>query len=119
VGSYLQKIKAQDHKSCPNCHALSDTVEHQLLECRQWREERRTLQKDLLKARVQFPTAAEDSPAGRLFGDQRATKALLKFISATGIGCRRDEERQNAERVQKDNNWRIEMLEEEERVGEG
>jgi hypothetical protein len=35
IETYLQKIKTQAYKSCLNCYTLSDTVEHQLLECRQ------------------------------------------------------------------------------------
>ena len=119
IGTYLQRIKAQDNSSCQWCHAPRETVRHLLFECRQWRPQRRALYRALARARVQSPTAAEDCPEGRLFGDPKATGPLLEFISTTAIGCRRDETVWAAEMVRQDDEWGLEELEEEEREGEG
>ena len=56
---------------------------------------------------------------GRLFGNPKATKALLNFLANTSIGCPRGEEARTAERAQADDEWGIEVLDNEEREGEG
>lgn len=108
----------QEGSSCKWCKAPRETIRHLLLECRQWREERRNLYKALAKAKAQAPSAAEDCPGGRLFGDPKATKALLEFLATTAVGCPRGEPAGTAERAQADDNWGIEVLDEEEREGE-
>ena len=118
IGAYLQKIKVQENGTCQGCQAPSETVNHLMFECRQWRSQRRTLRGDLIRARVQYPTAAEEAPEERLFGNKKATKALLTYIANTEIGLRRGHALRELERIRKDNEWGIEALEEE-REGEG
>jgi ribonuclease HI len=119
VGAFLQKIRAQEDASCQGCRAPNETVHHLMFECRQWCSQRRILYRDLAKARVQGPTAMEECPEGRLFGDSKATKALLEFLATTAVGCSRGEAIQEVERAQKDEEWGLEVLDEEGRDGEG
>jgi hypothetical protein len=119
IGAFLQRIRARDDSSCQWCQAPRETVRHLLFECRQWCSQRRTLYRALARARVQSPTAAEDCPEGRLFGDPKATGPLLEFLATTVVGCPQDEAVQAAERARQDDEWGLESLEEEEREGEG
>ena len=73
----------------------------------------------LARVRVQAPTAVEDCLEGRLFGDPKATGALLEYLATTAIGCPRGEAARTAERAQADDEWGIEALDDEEREGEG
>ena len=73
---------------------------------------------NLIRAKIQFPTAAEKMPEARIFGNWRATKMLLVFIATTKAGAW-GEQRREIERVQRDRNWGLEMLEEREQEGEG
>ncbi len=74
---------------------------------------------DLTRAGVQLPTMAEEAPEARLFGNRKATKALLTFIATTGVGVRQGEQQQEAERMRRDDEWDMESSEEGERGGEG
>ena len=73
----------------------------------------------LIRAPVQYPTTAKDVPEGRLFGEQKATRALLNFIATTEVGMRRGEGIREAERARRDDEWGLGDLDEEEQVGEG
>ena len=119
TGSYLRKIKAREDSTCRWCRAPDETVHHALFECRQWSTERRKLRGDLTRSKIQYPSTSEDHPEGRLFGNWKATKAILTLIASTEIGMRHGEWLQAAERARKDNEYGIERLDEEERVGEG
>jgi len=77
------------------------------------------LYRALARARVQAPTTVEDCPEGRLFGDPKATGALLELLATTAIGCPRGEAARTAERAQADDEWGIEALDNEEQEGEG
>jgi hypothetical protein len=77
IGAYLQKVQAQESGACHGCQAPSETVYHLLFECREWRRQWGALFRALVKAKVALPTIAEDHPEGRIFGDPRATKAIL------------------------------------------
>ena len=68
---------------------------------------------------VQAPTAMEDHPEGRLFGDPKATRALLEFLATTAIGSPQGEAAKIAKRAQVDDELGIEALDDEEREGEG
>ena len=116
IGAHLQRIGIQESTSCQWCQAPRETVHHLLFECRRWNTQRRTLYRALARARVQAPTAAEDYPEGRLFGDLKATGALLEFLANTAIGCPQGEAVRTAERARADDEWGIEALDEE---GEG
>ena len=119
TGTYLQRIKAQEDSACRWCQAPNETVSHGMFECRQWQTQRRKLKGNLIRARVQYPSADEDHPEGRLFGDWKATKAILAFIASTEVGMRHGEWLQAAERARKDNELGLETLDDEERQGEG
>jgi ribonuclease HI len=118
IGAYLQKVQAQESGTCRGCHAPSETVYHLLFECREWRRQREALYRALAQAKVALPTAAEDHPEGRIFGDPRATKAILQFLTDTTIGIRRGAD-QALNRANTGDEWGLEALDEEERGGEG
>jgi len=61
------------------------------------------LYRALARAQVQAPTTIEDCPEGRLFGDPKATRALLELLATTAIGCLWGEAARTAERAQADN----------------
>jgi hypothetical protein len=119
VGEYLQRIGAQDDIVCQWCSAPKETVYHLLCECRKWREQRRVLYRALAKAQVQPPARAEDCPEGRLFGDPKASKPLLDFLTTTAVGCRRGGAERVVREAQKDDEWGLEGLEEVDQAGVG
>jgi hypothetical protein len=118
IGAYLHKVQAQDSGACCGCQAPSETVYHLLFECREWRRQRGALYRALVKAKVALPTIAEDHPEGRIFGDPRATKAILQFLTNTTIGTRQGAN-QALHRAGTGDEWGLAALEEEERGGEG
>ena len=67
----------------------------------------------LARAQVQAPTAVEDYLEGRLFGDPKATGALLEFLATTAIGCPQGGAVRTVERARVDEEWGIEALDEE------
>ena len=119
VGAYLHQIQAQEDATCRDCGLSRETIHHLLFECRKWRHQRNKLYKDLELDGVMRPTAAEEHPQGRLLGEPRATKALLQFLASTSVALPRAHLQRTAERVQKDDEWGLESLEEAIRTGEG
>ena len=87
VGEFLQRRDAQASAACRWCQASRESVGHLLFECWEWQRQRRTLRGDLIQAKMQYPTAAEEIPEARLFGNRKAMKALLAFIATTGVGA--------------------------------
>ena len=79
IGVYLHQIKAQEDATCRDCGLSRETIHHLLFECRKWRHQRNKLYKDLEMDGVMRPAGAEEHPQGRLLGESRATRALLKF----------------------------------------
>jgi hypothetical protein len=118
IGAYLQKVQAQESGACRGCQAPSETVYHLLFECREWRRQRGALYRALVKANIALPTAAEDHPEGRIFGDPRATKAILQFLTDTTSGTHQGAD-QALHRANKGDEWGLDALEEAERGGEG
>ena len=64
-----------------------------------------------MKAKVALPTIAEDHPNRRIFGDPRATKAILQFLTDTTIGTRRGAD-QALYRTNTGDKWGLAALEE-------
>jgi hypothetical protein len=63
VGAYLHKAKPQEDQACQRSEARTrQSTNHLLFECREWRVQRRALRGDLIRVRVQYPTAVEDIP---------------------------------------------------------
>ena len=98
------------------CSGGTETVRHLLIGYRKWRRQREAFYKALVKAGVQTPQPSEAHPEARLFGDSRATRALLGFLE---IIRERENNKQAADWAYRADNWGIEALEERERVGEG
>ncbi|KAL2005518.1 hypothetical protein VTN00DRAFT_2729 [Thermoascus crustaceus] len=119
IGTYLKRMQAQESEACRGCQAPKESIRHLLFECRQWRRQRGTLYQALDRAGVARPTAAEDHPEGRLLGDPKATKALLRFLADTTVGCPPGDLALAAERARKDDEWGLEALEEAEKIGDG
>jgi hypothetical protein len=71
-----------------------------------------------VRAKVALPTIAEDHPEGRIFGDPRATKAILQFLTSTTIGTHQGAD-QTPNRANTSDEWGLEALVEGERGGEG
>ena len=73
--------------------------------------------KALRKAGVELPSA-EEAAEIRLFGNPKATKAILNFLAETTVACPQGTEREAA-RIQRDNERDLEALIEAEETGEG
>ena len=99
VGAHLKRVKARDDIKCSHCGELIKMMRHALLECRRWRIQRSAFFKALSKAGVPKISAAEEAPESRLLGDPRATKALLRFLADTAVGCFGDENARAAARA--------------------
>jgi hypothetical protein len=72
----------------------------------------------LAMAGIPPPGQGETASEGRLFGGQRATKALIAFLAATNISCFPGEAARKVDRALKDNLRGLELVEEAERWGE-
>ena len=118
VGEFLQRRNVQISAKCCWCQASRESVWHLLFECQEWQRQQQTIKGDLTRVKIQFPTAAEEMPEARIFENWRATKALLVFTATMKAGAW-GEQRREIERVQRDRDWGLEMLEEREREGEG
>jgi hypothetical protein len=81
--------------------------------------QRRKFRRDLARAGVAYPPAAEEAPEGRLFSDRKATRAILAFIATTEVGLRGGEAEREAEQARRDDEWDLEALDPAEREGEG
>ncbi|KAL1978971.1 hypothetical protein VTN96DRAFT_7859 [Rasamsonia emersonii] len=55
---------------------------------------------------------AEEYPEGRLFGNPKASRALLQFLADTTIGCPRGDQARAVDRAHRDDEWGLEALEE-------
>ena len=119
IGTYLHRIQVREDATCEGCGISRETIHHLLFECREWRHQRNRLYKGLETDGVLRPTTAEEYPQGRLLGEPRATRALLRFLASTSIALPRAHLRQTAERAQRDDEWGLEALEEAVRTGEG
>ena len=117
MGEFLQRRDTQASTACCWCQAPRESVEHLLFKCQKWWRQCRTLRGDLIQAKVQYPTAAEEIPEARLFGDRKATKALLAFVATTGVGAWGEQQRECV-RAQRDDEWGLEEVEEREQEGE-
>jgi hypothetical protein len=118
IGPYLYRIQARDSQACPGCGAPRETLAHLLFECREWVRQRKAFMKALLRAGVPAPTRAEAYPEARIFGDRRATAAVLGFLQQTTTGAR-DRLEQAEAQARRSDNWGLEALEQAERQGEG
>ncbi|ODM15123.1 hypothetical protein SI65_09362 [Aspergillus cristatus] len=89
IGPYLQRVQAQESAACQGCGAPRESVHHLLLECRERAGPRRTLFQGLREAGAPRPATREIHPEVRLFGDPRATPAILRYLQDTGVGARK------------------------------
>jgi ribonuclease HI len=119
IGTHLCRIKARESPVCEKCGAPTETVRHLLFECREWRHQRAKLYQALDRAGIARPSAAEDCPEGRLFGEPKATGAMLQFLATTRAALPRGHSQTLAEQAQRDDEWGLEDLEEADRTGEG
>lgn len=77
--SYLHRIKMTTSDRCPCNGSTKQTPRHLILECKYYKNERRTMMQDIGISR---PTMAV------LFQTSKGTKAMLDFISKTKISTR-------------------------------
>lgn len=90
TGAYLYRINKVENNRCMECSEGSQqTVSHLMLNCRKWRRERDVMwsqmRRDgssLRKGRIKVK---------ELFGDKKATRAILQFLKDTDIGVRRNQ----------------------------
>ncbi|ODM19892.1 hypothetical protein SI65_04878 [Aspergillus cristatus] len=87
IGPYLQRVQAQESAACQGCGAPRESVHHLLLECRERAGPRRTLFQGLREAGAPRPATREIHPEVGLFGDPRATPAILWYLQDTGVGA--------------------------------
>jgi len=65
------------------------------------------------------PTTAKEHQQGRLPGEPRATRALLRFLANTSVALPRAHLQRTAERSRRRDEWGLEALDEASRAGEG
>ncbi|KAJ5559554.1 hypothetical protein N7513_001953 [Penicillium frequentans] len=118
IGAHLHRMHPRESPECNQGDAPAETVHHALFECRAWKRQRAQLYRALDRARVTRPSAVEDCPEGRLFGDPKATAALLEFLSTTQVARASNYDQTMAERARRDDEWGLEDLEGLERSGE-
>jgi hypothetical protein len=70
---YLNRFGIKNSPYC-ECGYGKETVEHYLLECRNYREERKKLRKEFGRGNMRL---------GRLLGDTKLIKHTLEYITAT------------------------------------
>ena len=85
MGAYLYQIRAQEDATCEGCGISRETTHHLIFECREWQHQRNRLYKDLETDGVMRRTTAEEYPQGRLLGEPKATRALLRFLASTSV----------------------------------
>ena len=101
------------------CQTPKETVRHLLFECREWRRQRTTLYRSLEKAGVTRLGLVEESPEGRVFGNPKASRAILQFLTSTTVGCPWGDQEWAVNRDYIDDERGLEALEQAERSGEG
>ena len=74
LNSYLHRFSKKNSSYC-QCGYGKETVEHFLLECRNYREQRKKLRRE---------AGAGKMRTARLLGDQKLIKYTLEYIQATG-----------------------------------
>jgi hypothetical protein len=95
LNKHLHRIKVVDSPKCGNCKIFDESVEHYLLHCRAYKQERIAM-----KRRVKGGT----KDIGRLLGNQSNAEAVVDFVietgrlkwvkkEETGGGVKRNEER--------------------------
>ena len=75
LNHYLARFKKTDNAKCPHCEHEKETVEHYIMECEQYKEERETLIRTvgLINMRLAY-----------LLGNKEGVQATLKFVKETG-----------------------------------
>lgn len=61
----------------------------------------------------------EEYPEGRLFGNPKASQAVLRFLANTAVGCPQEDLARTADRARRNDEWGLQTLEEAERDEEG
>lgn len=71
---YLHRFKKADSSTCPACHQADESVHHFLIVCQAYDVPRREMRREL---------RGKAGKLDSLLTDERCTKALFKFITAT------------------------------------
>ena len=74
LNHYLHRFSINDTPYC-ECGYGKETVEHFLLECRRYKEQRRTLRREVGVGKMRVD---------RLLGDPRVIKKTLEYVKSTG-----------------------------------
>ena len=75
LNKYLHRFGIRDSPYCECGHGIKETVEHYILECPRFKEERKTLRKNAAAGRMKVKL---------LLGDQNLVRHTLDFVKATG-----------------------------------
>ena len=75
LNNHLCRIKVVDTPRCPKCNKYDETVEHFLLHCEAYKQERKAL-----KRRVKGGL----KKVKRLLGDHRNAQAVVEYVFETG-----------------------------------
>ena len=97
TAKYLKRIGKSEFFNCWWCSNRNQSIEHLLLECRQWRKQRLKFYKDLENAKVSKPRTEDKEAKFKLFNNPHAFKAILAYISGTKIGTKPDWEERERE----------------------
>ena len=75
LNSHLCRIKVMDSARCPRCNKYEETVEHFLLHCEAYKQERRTLKRKVKGGLKKIR---------RVLGDHRNAQAVVDYVFETG-----------------------------------
>jgi hypothetical protein len=81
LNNYLFRFKKVDSAECPQCGHANETVEHFLLECPHYWEERQVLRDEV---------GTRSMTLSGLLGDKKIVNATLQYVATTG--CFNEEE---------------------------
>ena len=87
IGTYLHWRTLRNDNGCWWCSANTPQNLHHLFKrCGRWKEQQRTLWRDVLEATKEGRKITERTPMPRVFADWRCSQAILDFLAHTEVG---------------------------------
>jgi hypothetical protein len=87
IGTYLHWRTLRNDNLCWWCSAHTPQNLHHLFKrCDRWKEQQRTLWRDVLEATKEGRKITERTPMPRVFADWRCSQAIIDFLAHTEVG---------------------------------
>lgn len=75
LNRFLHKIGKSETETCPFCEKAPETVKHFLIDCAEWKEQRKPLE---------YIDSRKSKETRHLLGNEKFIKEVLKFVDRTG-----------------------------------